>query len=259
MVRIAVVTGASSGLGREIALSLSRRGFEPLLVARRADRLEALREEISKAGGRAHVLELDVTSAGAAGRTVKAARSAGEVVALVNNAGVGVYGPFRDTPRAEVLKVVDLNVRALVEFTSAFLPLLVAGRQTFVLNVASTAAFQPVPWQAVYAATKAFVLSFTEGLAVELEGTGVSVSALCPGPTDTEFLDLAAYEKKGLSIPRAALARAADVAEAGVDGVLSGKRVIVPGLLNRAGTAAATLAPRSLVAWAAGRLFKPRG
>lgn len=256
--RIAVVTGASTGIGAEIALRLAKAGFHPLLLARRADKLREVAARIEGAGGTAHAEVLDVTAPGAARKALAAATALGTPEVLVNNAGKGTYGLFREIPAEELVSQIDLNVRALVELTSVFLPAMVERRRGHVLNVASTAAFQGVPYQAVYGATKAFVVSFTDALAVELRGTGVSVTALCPGPTRTEFLELAAFEDKGMIVPRIALMSAQRVADVGVRAMLRRKTVAIAGVTNKLGTLGSKLAPRGLAARVAGFIFKPR-
>lgn len=256
--RIAVVTGASAGIGRALALELAAKGFEPLLLARRKDRLEQVAGDVEAAGGTSHTMVLDVTAPGAIAKALARAESLGEVEVLVNNAGIGTYGLFVDTDHEETKKVMRLNLDALVEATSVFLPKFVAKKKGYVMNVASTAAFQPIPYQSIYGATKAFVLSFTEALAVELKGTGVVVSALCPGPTQTEFLELAGYEKKGLIVPHSLLMTAEDVASAGVRGMLKGRTIVIAGVSNKMGALATRIAPRSMVAMVAGQMFKPR-
>ena len=256
--RIAVVTGASAGIGRSLALQLASRGFEPLLLARRKDRLDQVAGDVEAAGGKAHKMVLDVTTPGAIAKALERAQSLGEVEVLVNNAGIGTYGLFAETDHEATKRVMRLNLDALVEATSLFLPTFIAKKKGYVMNVASTAAFQPIPYQAIYGATKAFVLSFSEAIAVELKGTGVKMCVLCPGPTATEFLELAEYEKKGLVVPHAMLMTADDVAEAGVRGMLKGKTIVIAGITNRMGALATRLAPRGLVAAVAGQMFKPR-
>lgn len=256
--RIAVVTGASAGIGRSLALELAAKGFEPLLLARRKDRLEQVVGDVEAAGHTAHAMVLDVTSPGAIEKAFARAESLGELEVLVNNAGIGTYGLFAETDHEATKRVMRLNLDALVEATSMVLPKLIAKKKGYVMNVASTAAFQPIPYQSIYGATKAFVLSFTEALSVELKGTGVKVSALCPGPTATEFLELAEYEKKGLIVPHAFLMTADDVAAIGVRGMLKGKTIVIAGMTNKMGAMATRIAPRSMVAMVAGQMFKPR-
>ena len=256
--RIAVVTGASAGIGAALAVRLVKAGFEPLLIARRADKLAEVAAKVTAAGGTPHVLALDVTAPGAAGLALAAAAKLGDVEALVNNAGRGVYGKFFETPREEQMSQLDLNVRTLVEWTHVFLPSMVARKRGYVMNVASTAGFQAGPWQCVYAATKAFVISFTEGLAVDLDGTGVSATALCPGPTTTEFIELAQYEKKGLPIPKMVFMTAESVADIGVRGMLRHKPLVIAGFTNKLSVVVSKLGPRSLVTTVTGRLFRPR-
>lgn len=184
----ALVTGASSGIGVEIARALAVRGSDLVLVARREDRLQQVAAELAAAHGiTATVIPADLAAPGAGARLVAdlAARSL-HVHTLVNNAGFGTYGPFGTIPLARTAQEIQLNVGTLVELTSALMPQLIAS-QGIVLNLASTAAFQPTPGMAVYGATKAFVLSFTEALWRETEGTGMRVLAVCPGGTDSEF------------------------------------------------------------------------
>ena len=255
--RIAVVTGASAGIGAALAVRLVKAGYEPLLLARRTDKLREVAARIAAGGGTAHVESLDVTAPGAATRALDAAKALGEPECLVNNAGRGVYGKFADSPLDEQLGQLDLNVRVVVEMTRVFLPAMLARKRGYVLNVASTAGLQAGPWQCVYAATKAFVITFTEGLASELDGTGVSATALLPGPTATEFIDVAGYEKKGLKVPKGVLMSAEKVADAGVRGMLRHKAVVIAGLHNKAGALASKLAPRAIVTATTGLLFRP--
>ena len=250
-----VVTGASSGIGAEIARELSRRGHGVTLVARRADRLQELAEELGEA---AVVEPCDVTDPDARkGLAERLAARGMEVDVVVNNAGFSTTGPFARGERDRELAMVRTDIEAVVDFCALFLPAMVDRGRGGVLNIASTAAFQPLPMQAGYAASKAFVLSFTESLHAELSGTGVTATALCPGPVKTEFLDVAGF--KGVdALPGMFWTSPEDVAKAGVEGLARGKRVVIPGLLNRTGTVAGHLAPRSLVLGLTSRLHPAR-
>ena len=183
----AVVTGASSGIGRAFALELARRGHPILLVARRRDELQRVAAEITAGGGRAEPLVADLASAGGVEAVVRAAEALGDVGVLVNNAGAGSYGPFLEQPVGRDAAQVALNIDAVVALTRRLLPRMVARGRGQIINVASILAFMPTPYFATYAATKAFVLSFTEALAHELRGTGVRVLAGSPGVVKTEF------------------------------------------------------------------------
>ncbi len=247
----ALIIGASSGIGADIARLLAARGYECLLVARREDRLRSLADEI----GNARILTADLLDRGA---IAAVAERAGAVDVLVNNAGFGCYGPFQDTPLDRELDMVQVNIAAPLAITKLLLPAMVAVRRGRILNVASTAAFQPGPLMAVYYASKAFVLSFSEALAVELEGTGVTVTCLCPGPTRTEFVEHAGMDESGL-FHNMAVMDSRTVAQAGVDGMMAGKDIVIPGWKNRLVAESTRLAPRKLAAKLARRVQESRG
>jgi short-subunit dehydrogenase len=246
-----LVTGASSGIGAEVARELSVRGYRVALVARREDRLRDLAAEL---GDGADVHPCDVTDADAREALADELAAAGTNVSiLVNNAGFSTSGPFVRTDRDRELGMVRTNIEAVVDFCALFIPAMAERGSGGVLNLASTASFQPLPMQAGYAATKAFVLSFTESLHAELKGQGVTVTALCPGPVKTEFADVAEIPGAD-SMPDMFWASAEDVARAGVKGLEHGKRVVIPGALNRAGAIGGQHAPRSLVLRLASRV-----
>lgn len=240
----ALITGASSGIGLELARLFAKDGCDLMLVARDAKRLEALAAELQRQHAiEARVIAADLSQSGAAA-SVWSRVGDRPVDVLVNNAGVGMYGPFAELPLAPQLAMVQLNVLALTEMTGLVLPQMRQRRSGRILQVASTAAFQPGPLMSVYYATKAFVLSFSEALAEELRGSGVTVTALCPGPTQTEFQARAAMGRIWLLGMGTMSARA--VAEAGYRGLRRGRRVVVPGLANRLGVGLAKLSPRSV-------------
>ena len=250
-----VVTGASSGIGTEFARELARRGYGVTLVARREDRLRELADELGPSVG---VHACDVTDPNARKGVADALAARGvEVAMIVNNAGFSTIGPFAGSERDRELAMVRTNVEAVVDFCALFVPGMVERGHGGVLNVASTASFQPLPMQAGYAATKAFVLSFTESLHAELRGSGVTVTALCPGPVKTEFIDVAGFQGAE-AMPDLFWASAAEVAEAGIKGLERGKRVVIPGVLNRAGAVGGQHAPRSLVLRLAARVHPAR-
>ncbi len=244
---VAVVTGASSGIGAEIARDLSRRGHELVLVARSADKLQALADQL---GTTAHVLPADLGDAQGRARLVADLGSRGLVPQiLVNNAGFSTLGPVhRSDPEAE-LSLVELDVAAVADLCSRLLPGMVERGTGAVLNVASTAAFQPLPGQAAYGAAKAFVLSYTRSLSAELKGTGVSATVLCPGPVDTGFGEAAGFSKGDAedALPAFMWVTATDVAKAAVEGMDKGTLVVIPGLANRAGAAFAHLMPKRVL------------
>ncbi|HZU50857.1 MAG TPA: SDR family oxidoreductase, partial [Sphingomicrobium sp.] len=184
MKKLALVTGASAGLGVEFARQLAERGYSLVLAARRRDRLERLAREL----GDARAVAIDLSGKDAAAKLFANIVEAGEELdLLVNNAGAGLIGAFAALEPSRQRQMIDLNIGALVDLCRAVAPTMIARRSGGIINVASTAAFQPGPKMAVYFATKAFVLSFTEALHEELKPHGVSVSCLCPGPTRTEF------------------------------------------------------------------------
>ena len=249
MAGVALITGASAGLGLEFARQLSSKGHRLVLVARRKDRLDALVAELANA----RAVEIDLSKPGATAALMRDLEKAGEQVeVLINNAGFGLRGPFTELDAARQREMIDLNCGALTELCRAVAPAMVERRSGSILNVASTAAFQPGPWMAVYFATKAYVLSFTEALHEELKPHGVKVSALCPGPTRTEFGAVAGFDQKG-SFDRLS-ADAASVVRAGLEGIERNKAVVVPGLLNKVGASSTRFVPRAWVRRIAGRL-----
>jgi uncharacterized protein len=244
----ALITGASGGIGLELARLFARDGCGLVLVARSGDKLEALAAELRAAHGvPVRPLAADLADPAAPARIhAELARAGTHVGALVNNAGFGLRGAFATLDETAQMEMLQVNVLALARLTRRFLPAMVERRAGGVLNVASTAAFQPGPRMAVYYASKAFVLSLSEALAGELAGTGVTVTALCPGPTATGFQSRAGLERSRLFRDLRVMDAAA-VARAGYRGFRAGKRVVIPGLGNRIGAALARLAPRGLV------------
>lgn len=239
-----VITGASSGIGSELARGLARRGFSLLLVARRRERLDDLANEVGQENSVAvEVMPLDLT--GSESRKKLADRLRNEPIAgLCNSAGFGTSGLFYTLPFERESEQVTLNALALMEFTHAALPGMVERGAGAVLNIASIAGFQPIPYMAVYSASKAFVQTFSEAVHEELHGSGVSVTALCPGPVPTEWAEIASAER--FSIP-AAQVSPRDVAEAAIGGMLAGRRSVVPGMVPKAVSASGRYAPRSLL------------
>lgn len=245
-----LVTGASSGIGADIARELAGRGRGVTLVARREDRLKALADELStKHGVRSEAVSADLSDPGSRQAMVDTIAERGLVVdVLVNNAGFSTSGKFSDTDRAAELTMVRTNVEAVVDLCAAYLPGMVSRGAGAVLNVASTAAFQPIPGQAGYAASKAFVLRLTEGMHEELRGTGVTATALCPGPVRTEFMDVMTGGRgDSVKTPDFVWMSSEDTAKAGVEGMLRGRRVVIPGPLNHVTSWAGTLTPRSVL------------
>jgi hypothetical protein len=249
----ALVTGASSGLGALFARELAKQGRPLVLVARRADRLEALAAELEQAHGvRASAIPADLTAPGAVETLVGRLRSDGvEVETLINNAGFGLRGALTEQPKARLLEMVDLNIRALVDLTCELTPAMKRAGRGGVLNVASTAAFQPGPYMAVYYASKAFVLSFSEALHEELRKDGVHVTCLCPGATETEFGAVSSMQDTPLF---RLMARPEPVVQAALRGLARNQAVVVPGLANAALAASVRLTPRGAARRIAGRL-----
>lgn len=245
--RTAVVTGASSGIGAELARELTRRGHQVVLVARTESKLTELAGEL---GERAHVLATDLSDRAARAALAERIDALGLVPdILVNNAGLSTLGPVHRSDPAAELNVVEVDVAAVVDLCSRFLPAMVERGTGAVLNVASMAAFQPLPGQATYGAAKAFVLSYTHSLSGELTRTGVTVTALCPGPVDTGFGEAAGFDRHDFetSLPSFMWVSPQEVARAGIEGMDAGRVVVVPGALNRPAALFGRFAPRRLL------------
>jgi short-subunit dehydrogenase len=253
--RTALITGASGGIGAELARLFARDGWNVVLVARSRDGLEKVGRELSQAYGiRHHVLPADLADPAAPRAILDAVQALGiEIDALVNNAGFGLMGSFVDVgrePATELgreLEMLQVNVVALTHLSKLFLPAMVTRGRGYVMNVASTAAFQPGPLMAVYYASKAYVLSFSEALSVELAGTGVTATALCPGATRTEFQAVANMEGSRL-FRGGHVMTAAEVAETGYDAMLAGRSSVVTGAANRVMAAGTRFIPRRMAA-----------
>jgi len=237
----ALITGASSGIGLELARVFAREGYRLVLVARNQKRLEEIAQELRPAEAQAIAMDLSLP-----GSAEEIHGKVPKVDVLVNNAGFGVFGKFVEKGLAEELNMMQLNMTALVTLTRLYLPAMISAGNGKIMNVASTAAFQPGPLMAIYFATKAFVLSFSEAIANELEGTGVIVSALCPGPTASDFQERAKMQNSGLVKGRKMM-DARTVAEAGYRGLMAGKTVVIPGLGNKLLTQSLRLSPRGVV------------
>ncbi|MDN5861141.1 MAG: SDR family oxidoreductase [Pseudonocardia sp.] len=255
-----VVTGASSGIGTELARGFARRGHDVLLVARRRDRLEALATELRTAHGvEAQVRECDLgdpIDRAALAADLRAGERA--VSGLCNCAGFGTAGTFHELKLERELAEVELNAAAIVELTHAVLPAMVAAGSGAVLNVASIAGYQPIPGMAVYAATKAFVQTFSESVHEELRGTGVSCTVVCPGPVPTEWADIAGAQ--AVMIEQAQVSPA-DVAEAAIAGAVHGRRSVVPGIAAKLMGLGGRFTPRSVLlpVLSAGRKLRGNG
>ena len=239
-----VITGASSGIGAELARGLARRGYPLLLVARRRERLDELANDVGAEYSVAvEVMPLDLSDSKA--RVKLANRLRNEPIAgLCNSAGFGTSGVFYTLPLERESEEVTLNALALMELTHAVLPGMVDRGAGAVMNIASIAGFQPMPYMAVYSATKAFVQTFSEAIHEELHGSGVSVTVLCPGPVPTEWAEIANAERFSLSIAQVS---PADVAEAAIGGMLAGRRSVVPGVVPKVVSTSGRFAPRSLL------------
>jgi len=256
---VALVTGASSGIGEALAWRFARAGYSLVLVARRAPRLRSLARSITAGTGMpVRVVPADLATPGsAAALAERLVRQRIAVDVLVNNAGVLAPGLFIELAPAQHQAMVDLNVSGLTAMLSAFLPGMVQRGRGRVLNVASIASFQPVPSLATYAATKAYVLSLTESLAEELRGTGVTVTALCPGITATAMLTGATAARPELrQLPSLVIGRADEVAEAGFQACLAGEVFCVPGAVNQAANWGARVLPRAWVRRMAGAVVR---
>lgn len=254
------MTGASTGIGKALAEVCAQDGNDIVLVARRADVLTTVARDIeTNHQVTVHTIAEDLTDSNAPGRIVAQLVSLGlEPEILVNNAGSGTYGRFLETDMNEELGSIQLNVAALTHLTKLILPGMVRRGHGRILNVASTGAFQPGPLMAVYYATKAYVLSLSEALASELAKTGVTVTCLCPGPTRTEFQARAGMSNMWL-LSQPMMASSAEVAKAGYHGMKRGKRVVIPGFLNKMLAFSVRLAPRWLPPAIVGKLQERRG
>jgi uncharacterized protein len=248
----ALVTGASAGIGGAIAHELGRRGHDLILVARRKDRLDALAQELHDAYKvHADVLPCDLGDAAARGRLPEQVAELGlEVDVLINNAGFATSGRFDESDPDRELEQVRVLVEAVMALTRAFVPGMVARHQGAILNVASTAGMQPLPYNAGYSAAKAYVLTFSEALHQELRGKGVTVTVLCPGPVKTDFWDIAGWEVKGGKSLDSAVGPAAispaQAASSGIKGLEHGERVVVPGLPMRTAMMASRYLPHAV-------------
>ena len=244
---ITVITGASAGIGMALARVFARNGHELALVARREDRLHALADEIAATGARRPiVIAVDLLKIGSARLIGEALAAQGaEPQFVVNNAGFGLVGLASALDRDEQLQMIDLNVRVLTELSLAFAESL-ARHRGGLLNVGSMSGFLPGPGMAVYYATKAYVLSFTEAMHSELKPRGIRVAVLCPGPVLTEFAERAGLSKRSMG-PSLLIQSADDVAEAGYRGLMEGRRTIVPGAINKLITVLIRIIPRRVV------------
>ena len=247
--KVALITGASAGLGVEFARQLSKRGHHLVLAARRKDRLDALATEL----GDARAVAIDLGAPDAAALLIANLRDAGETVdLLVNNAGFGLHGRFERADPERLRQMVHLNCGALTDLCRAVLPAMIERRSGAILNLASTAAFQPGPGMAVYFATKAYVLSLSEALHEEVRRYGVKVTALCPGPTRTEFGEVAGFGGNR-TVDRLSM-NADQVVREGLRALDRNRAVVITGVLNRIAAFSTRLVPRSVARKAAGKI-----
>lgn len=259
MAQVALVTGASSGLGEQFAHRFARDGHDVILVARNEARLNALAERLRIQKIQTYVMPFDLSDPTTPKRLFEAVAAKGlEVEYLVNNAGFGSNGPFLDLDLARELEMMQVNCTAVLELCHRFLKPMRARGHGRVLNVASTAGFQPGPFMATYYASKAFVVNFSEALSHELKGTGVTVTASCPGATNTEFQKTAGNAESRL-FQQPGVAKPEDVVEQAYEAMMQGEPLIVHGWMNYMAFQSLRLAPRAVARSLAATLNKPPG
>ena len=254
----ALVTGASSGIGVEIARALAARGHGVTLAARRDQPLRRLAAELTTEHSiRAEAIAADLAEASDRDRLAAAIEALGlSVEILVNNAGVGSYGSFSSLSREAELAMVRLNVEAVTDLQARYLPAMVERGRGAVINISSTSAFQPMPGMATYAASKAFVLNQGEALHQELKGSGVTVTTVCPGPIQTDFAETSGTDSVGDDLPEMFWMSPEELAEDAIEAAEQGKRGIVPGGFNRAGSLLGRWTPRTAVLPLVDRFFR---
>jgi uncharacterized protein len=247
--RVALITGASSGIGEAFANALAGEGMDLILVARSEDRLRSLARQLAEVHSRrVEVVTADLTQAGAADKVRTAAQALKmDVDLLVNNAGFGTVGAFDKQDAARERDEVLLNAAAVVDMTHAFLPAMLERGHGGIINVASLAAFQPLPYMSVYAATKSFVLSFTEGIRGEVRPRGVKVLCVCPGPVDTPFFEATGNQKLRSTVPRATMMTVEEVVGASLKAFKAGRGVVVPGVGNKLMATYTRFVPRDVL------------
>jgi uncharacterized protein len=253
----ALITGASSGLGEVFAHQLARKGYDLVLTARREGRLANVAAKAKEMGAKqVNIIASDLGRRDAPAALIRELETRGlQIDYLVNNAGFGTSGRFDRLPVEREIEEIDLNITALVALTRLLLPAMVERRSGTIINVASTAAFQAVPYMSTYAATKAFVLSFTEGIAGEFAGTGVKILALCPGPVKTEFQSVAKNENG--TVPSFAYLDAETVVAQGIAAAANGRMVHIAGIMNFVTAEMTRLMPRAWINQIARRIYRP--
>lgn len=245
---VALITGASAGIGYELAKVFAENGYDLIVSARREERLRQLAEELGSLCS-VDIVVADLAKARGPSTLVEAITKLGKPIeVLVNNAGSAASGPFQSLKRSQVKTLLQLNIRALTELTYELLPDMIARKSGRILNVASVVSFQPVPGMSLYAATKAFVLSLTESLSEDLKGTGVTATALCPGPTRTEMVS----DIQNMELAGPFMSDARQVAQEGFRACMNGEVLRVPGLMNQAMVAWTQYQPRWLVRFFSG-------
>ncbi|GAC1622475.1 MAG: SDR family oxidoreductase [Nevskia sp.] len=256
--KTALITGASSGIGAAFASALAAQGVDLVLVARSEDRLRTLAGRLTREYGRnVQVIPMDLSRPGAGAALRKATDALDMAIdLLINNAGFGTVGAFAVQEPAREAEEIALNVGAVVDLAHAYLPGMVERAHGGIVNIASAAAFQPMPYMAVYAATKAFVYSFSDALWAECAGRGVHVMAVCPGPVDTGFFEATGSSGLRKMVPKGSMVTAGQVVEASLAGLAARRRLVVPGGLNKATTAFSALVPRALLTRVMARFMK---
>ena len=249
-----LITGASEGIGKAIAHRAAQDGRDLILSARSEDKLEALAGELRQIGRDVHVVIADLNAADGAKKLWAKATQIGQIDVLVNNAGLGINGPFAETDTAREEATAQVNMIALTQLMKAGVQHMGHHGGGKILNVSSTGAFMPGPQMAVYHASKSYVLSLSEAVAQELAGSDITVTALCPGATKTEFFEDA--DMKDVRLLKLGLMMTAeDVAEAGWSGMMRGKRVIVPGFINKVFAVLPRFTPRGLLTWIVAQFY----
>mgnify|MGYP000035337134 CR=1 FL=1 len=244
-----LITGASTGIGYEFAKIFAKHNYNLILVARNLERLQKVKNELQTNSINIHIIAKDLSISSSVDEINQELMDKNlNVNILINNAGFGFAGPFYELDLKSQLDMIQVNVNSLVKLTGLILPSMIKNGYGKIMNVASTAAFQPGPYMAIYYATKAFVLSFSEALYAELSHKGISVTALCPGPTRTEFQTRAGIEHINLFRTKFLPYMSAEkVAQIGYKGLMKGKRVVIPGLFNKLGTIAVRFVPKTFV------------